>query len=467
MAEVLDDPRPLVLVVDDDLSTRQFLELHLEEMNARVILAETGKEAISALESGGIDLVLLDYVLPDLTGLEVLEQVKRLCRDAVVVVMTAHSNVQNAVEMMKEGAFHYTQKPLDLADILEEVAQATESARLRREVKLLRAARAQPYALDQLIGKSKAIEEVKSLLEKLSRNSSSTVLITGESGTGKDLAAKILHYNSDRAGGPFTNITCSALPDTLLESQLFGYERGAFTDAKESRPGLFEIGHKGTVFLDEIGDMALALQAKLLRFLEERAFLRVGGSKDVRVDVRVIAATNRNLEEAVRDGRFRSDLFYRLCVFPLEVPPLRDREGDIPLLARFYLDRFNRESGRSVREVHPDTLRKLEAYHWPGNIRELKNAIERAVLLSDRPILDDDDFVMLGPARAVSETFRLPPQGVRLEDLERALVEQALERSEGNQTKAGKLLGINRDQVRYRVEKFALDLRRYSRSGEK
>jgi transcriptional regulator with PAS, ATPase and Fis domain len=282
------------------------------------------------------------------------------------------------------------------------------------------------------------------------------VLLTGETGTGKDLAAKAIHYNGDRAAKPFINITASALPEQLLESELFGHERGAFTDARQQKRGLLETADGGTVFLDEIGEISAGLQAKLLRFREEKTFKRVGGLADIRVDVRVIAATNRNLDADVHAGKFREDLFYRLQVMPIALPPLRERTGDIPRLVNHYIDRYNREFRKRVKGASREALTMLEQYRWPGNIRELRNAIERAMLLMDREWLQLDDFTSLVRPASNESQFRLPPGGLVLEEVERQLVVQALERARGNQTRAGQLLGINRDQVRYRIEKFGL-----------
>ena len=300
--------------------------------------------------------------------------------------------------------------------------------------------------------------EIKAMLARIASSRASTVLLTGETGTGKDLAAKAVHYSSDRAAKPFVNITCSALPEQLLESELFGHERGAFTDARQQKRGLFETADGGTVFLDEIGEISAGLQSKLLRFLEEKTFKRVGGLSDVRVDVRVIAATNRNLEDEVQTGKFREDLFYRLHVMPVILPPLRDRNGDIRLLIEYYIDRFNREFRKKVRGVNADALALLEHYRWPGNIRELRNAIERGMLLVEREWLTAQDFPSLTRQSSSTWLFRLPPEGVNLEDVERQLLVQALERTSWNQTHAGHLLHINRDQVRYRIEKFGLRL---------
>jgi transcriptional regulator with GAF, ATPase, and Fis domain len=300
-------------------------------------------------------------------------------------------------------------------------------------------------------------------VRKVATSPGSTVLITGESGTGKDLIAKVIHYASSRAARPFLNITCSALPETLLESELFGHERGAFTDARQQKRGLLEQADDGTVFLDEIGEMTPALQAKLLRFLEEKTFRRVGGMADVHVDVRVVAATNKQLEEAVGSGKFRDDLYYRLNVLRIEVPPLRDRGGDIGLLAQHFVEGFAREFKRRVPGLSADAIRRLQAYGWPGNVRELRNLVERAVLLADDGLLQAGDFETLTGSGASGEkvaastgAFALPPQGVNLENVERSLVVQALERSGGNQTRAATLLGLHRDQIRYRIEKFGL-----------
>jgi DNA-binding NtrC family response regulator len=308
----------------------------------------------------------------------------------------------------------------------------------------------------RLVGESAPIRQIYQLVEKVA-STPSTVLITGESGTGKDLAAKVIHYNSERASRPFMNITCSALPEALLESELFGHERGAFTDARQQKTGLLESADGGTVFLDEIGEMVPALQAKLLRFLEEKTFKRVGGAGDIRVDVRVIAATNRDLEEAVGQGKFREDLFYRLNVLQVQLPPLREHPSDIPLLINFYIDQFNREFRKQVRGVSADALELLRGYRWPGNIRELRNAVERAMLLADGNWLEPEHFPITVARRSGDGRFDLPEEGVSLEQVERDLVTQALQRTGWNHTKAAALLGLNRDQIRYRVEKFGLE----------
>ena len=450
-------PNATVLVVDDEPLIRWSLVNRLKEEGYRTAEAGTASDAVSQ-HRDGVDLILLDFALPDANGLEVLKRVKEIDPDTLVIMLTANTEVGTAVAAMKHGAFHYANKPFDLDEVMLLVEKALETTQLRREVRTLRARQAQPYGINSIVGESEPIKSVRALLHKIGVSPASTVLLTGESGTGKDLAAKIIHYSNARAAKPFMNITCSALPETLLESELFGHERGAFTGADRQKRGLIESADGGTVFLDEIGEMVPLLQAKLLRFLEEKTFKRVGGSTDIRVDVRVIAATNRSLEEEMKKGRFREDLYYRLNVMAVPLPPLRERRDDVPLLIDHYVDAFNTEFRKKIHGVSPSAMTALIAYAWPGNVRELRNAVERAMLLAESNQLNESHFPVLSAAPGeLSAGVSLPSSGINLEGLERSLVVQALERAGWNQTRAAALLGLNRDQIRYRIEKFELE----------
>src|SRR6187399_204558 len=387
-------PQETILVVDDEQLIRRSIGKRLSAAGYTVLEAENGEVALRQA-AAGVDLAILDYRLPDLDGLAVLKRLKQIDPELLVILLTAYASVDAAVEAMKLGAYHFMNKPFDLEALAGMVEQALETTRLRREVRTLRASQAEPFSIDRIVGDSPQLREFKALLRRVAASPASTVLLTGESGTGKDLTAKVLHYSSARSGRPFVNITCSALPETLLESELFGHERGAFTDARQQKKGLLEQADGGTVFLDEIGEMTPPLQAKLLRFLEEKTFRRVGGSADVRVDVRVVAATNRNLEEEVKHGRFREDLFYRLNVLPLKLPPLRAHIDDVPALLTFYIDAFNREFKKTVRGISPAATRLLTSYGWPGNVRELRNAVERAMLLAGGELLEPADFPIM------------------------------------------------------------------------
>ena len=443
-----------VLIVDDEKLIRWSVRERLQQEGLDVVECGSAGEARKALEDA--DLILLDVGLPDANGLQLIEEFRSAAPDAPIIMLTGDSRADTAVQAMLAGAYHYVTKPVNLDELVLLCKRALETSRLRRQVRELHEKSASDYGFDHIVGNSLAIQQAKALMGKIARSPASTVLVTGESGTGKDLAAKAIHYNSDRRDGPFVNITCSALPDSLLESELFGHEKGAFTDAKTQKKGLFEQGDGGTVFLDEIGEMSPILQSKLLRVLEEKSFRRVGGNNDQKVNVRVVAATNRNLQDEVKKGGFREDLYYRLNVLTIELPPLRERVGDIPLLGEYFAQRFSVDFRKPIQGFDKDALKLLQDYPWPGNVRELRNAIERAVLLCDRDQLCREAFAAIDKPAELHADMTLPPAGVNLEKLERSLVVQALERTKGNQTQAAKLLGINRDQMRYRIEKFGL-----------
>ena len=441
-----------ILIVDDEEGIRSVLRRALEDEKHRVIEAGSGAEALERLGKS-VEMVLLDYRLPDMDGLEVLQRIKALAPGLPVVMMTGYASIDHAVTALRSGATHYVKKPLELTAVLRVVE---ELARELHPDGGDHATSANREILSAIVGESPAIAAAKDLLARVATSPASTVLITGESGTGKDLAAKALHQMSERASAPFMNITCSALPSTLLESELFGHEAGAFTDARTQKVGLLEKADKGTVFLDEIGELDLAVQGKLLRFLEDKTFRRVGGVVDIRTDVRIIAATNVDLNRAVREATFRSDLYYRLAVLTIHLPPLRDRERDIDMLVRHFIEHFNRQLKRSTRGIAPEAMALLTHHVWPGNIRELRNVMERAILLSRGPVLQPGDFQTI-PEMSSDDPLRLPPGGIDLHDLEKSLVRQAIQRTRGNRTKAGALLGLNRDQIRYRIEKYGLE----------
>ncbi|MBI4564193.1 MAG: sigma-54-dependent Fis family transcriptional regulator [Planctomycetes bacterium] len=451
-----------VLIVEDDKLIRWAIFQRLTDDGFEVREAVDHASAEAAIAQTPVDIALVDLVLPDVDGLTLLKRIQEKSPDAAVIIMTAHSSVDTAVQAMKLGAYDYLTKPFDLDELSLIVRRAAEVRALQRESsERLREAR-ERYGLQNLVSASHKMREIDAMVRKIARSEASTILLRGESGTGKDLIARAIHYESNRAAAPFMNITCTALPDTLLESELFGHEKGAFTDAKAQKKGLFELTDGGTIYLDEIGDMSPNLQAKLLRVLEDKCFRRVGGTSDIRVNVRVIAATNRNLERAIQERAFREDLYYRLNIIPMELPPLRDRPEDIPPLAALFLKQFGREFKRSFRGFTPEALDQLQRHSWPGNVRELRNVIERACLLAGADEIGTEDLLIRGAAPPPTDEtapFKLPERGLVLEEVEKNLVLQALQRTDGNQTRAAELLGITRDQLRYRMEKFGLPTR--------
>jgi DNA-binding NtrC family response regulator len=453
-----------ILVVDDERIVRRSLEHALREAGYVVSSAESVAEALRAVGVEIPSLVLLDYRLPDGTGIDVLRQLQKLAPQLPVVMITAHASIGGAVEAMKVGAYDYISKPFEVDDLLLTVERALETGRLREEVARQHAEASRTSMLSNVIAYSKPMQEVVRLIKRVATSEATTILLLGESGVGKGLLARSLHFEGKFPLRPFMHITCTALPEALLESELFGHEKGAFTDARTQKKGLFELGQGGTVFLDEIGDLSPGLQGKLLRVLEDKTFRRVGGTRDIQVSLRIIAATNRDLGAEVEAGRFRRDLYYRLKVIPLEIPPLRERVEDVLPLAQSFLQHFNREFHKSVQGFDAPANALLEAYRWPGNVRELHNTIERAVLLTDGSVLGPQDLPseirvvteVRAATAATSGNWVLPTKGVVLEELEKEFVQQALVRTRGNRTAAARLLGLNRDQIRYRIEKFHL-----------
>jgi len=458
--------QPSVLIIEDEEGVRTALARRLEMNGCHVAATTTGKEGITRLEAGPVDLVLLDYRLPDADGLTVLERIGRDWPDTLTVMMTAYTNVDLAIKAIRLGAYDYISKPFSLDEMMVVVEKALEAKRLRTEVEWFRTAQQEEFGFDRIVARDPRMLDVLNLLKNVAASEARTILLQGESGTGKDLVAKVLHYNSPRAERPFMNITCTALAETLLESELFGHERGAFTDAREKKKGLFELADGGTIFLDEIGDMPPTLQAKLLRFLEEKAFRRVGGTEDLVVDVRIIAATNKNLRDLVAHRQFREDLFYRLNIFPITLPPLRERPQDVPVLANYFVERFNAEFHKTITGIDPAAMAVMQAYDWPGNVREMRNLIERAMLLSGsgRLTIDGLPTELMTPAIVAGRESEanpeplivLGPKGVDIRKVERILVEKAIEQADGNQSRAAQLLGLSRDQLRYRLQKFGL-----------
>ena len=448
-----------ILVVDDEHLIRWSLEQNLKKQGYEVMTAGSGEDALRLLREETPDLMLLDIQLPGINGLEVLEKVKEMEEEIVVIMVTALGILETAIKAMRMGAYDYINKPFNLDELAIVIRKALETNELKREVAHLRSEQTRKYGIGNIIGQSKHMKNVLTMVEKIARSDTSTVLIQGESGTGKELIAKAIHYESSRADKPFMAINCAAVPETLLESELMGHEKGAFTDAKLLKKGLFELADGGTIFLDEIGDMTPGMQAKLLRVLEERSFRRVGGTRDVQVDVRIVSATNKDLLKAIEEKVFRNDLYYRIQVIPIYLPPLRERKDDIIPLAEHFINHFNREFAKNVKSISKMAEKFLTEYSWPGNIRELKNVIERAIILENEETLllehlPQEIVAKTGGAAASSSGFRLPPEGIDIEDVERELIRQALEISEGNQSRAAKKLSLGIDAFRYRMKKF-------------
>jgi len=456
-----------ILVVDDERSMRELLMIVLRREGHQVLLAEDGPTAVAQLEREPIDVLISDIKMPGMTGVDVLREAKRIDPDIVGIMVTAYASTETAVEALRLGAYDYLTKPFDVEELKAKVRNALERRTLRQENVLLKRALRSSSAFSNIIGRSKPMQDVFDLVETVAPTNS-TILVTGESGTGKELVARAVHTNSLRRDQAFVALNCGALPETLLESELFGHMRGAFTGAATTKKGLLEAAERGTVFLDEISEMSPMMQVKLLRVLQERRFRRVGGNEEIEADIRIIAATNRDLTRAVADGTFREDLFYRINVIPIHLPPLRERREDITPLAEHFVAKYREQMGKSVAGLSPEALRWLEAGDWPGNVRQLENVIERAVALERSALIQLSSLPAEprhkpngGESAEAADTLReLPQNGLdlprHLETQERDFVAQALKQTGGRHDKAARLLAISPRQLRYLLDKYAL-----------
>jgi DNA-binding NtrC family response regulator len=460
-----------ILVVDDEQSMRIFLTKILLQENYSVVTASSGAEAVNRVTCDEPDIILLDLRLPDMDGMAVLEKVKKILPAVPVIMVTAHGAVQSAVEAMKKGAYHYLTKPFKVEELLIMIDMALERETLRREVTHFRKQQRKERQTEYIVGNSAAMKSMHEMVERISESDSTNVLIYGESGTGKQLIAHAIHYKSRRASKPFVEINCASIPDTLMESELFGFEQGAFTDAREKKSGLLEEADGGTFFFDEIGDMSLHLQAKLLKFLDTKSLRRVGGTKEIQVDIRIIAATNQDLLAAVEQKAFRADLYYRLNVATLLLPPLRERKEDVPILTDHFMKLCSQKLSKKLEAISPQALAVLMEYDWPGNARELENVIERAAILSEDGIVHATHLPINLTRRKASVNGEFNGLAVHLEELspgngrsltdivrsvEEKLIADALRRCGGNQVQAAKLLGITRDILRYRMKQYSM-----------
>jgi DNA-binding NtrC family response regulator len=459
-----------IMVVDDQDTIRHFITRALEQEGHIVTPAPSGERGLDLFEKDPAEAVILDLKLPGMNGLEVLKRIKEIENQTIVIMVTAYGEISSAVKAMKAGAYDYIPKPIDLDHLIMSLNRALESKKLWLEIAHWRQKELLRFDFDFVVGTSKAMQDLMKVVENLAKSNNTTVLVEGESGTGKELIANMVHQLSPRKDQPFMEINCGSLPELLLESELFGHEKGAFTDAKTQKRGLFELADGGTVFLDEVGEMSLTIQVKLLRVMERMTFKRVGGTRDIKVDLRIISATNRDLAKAVKNGTFREDLYYRLKVVPLRVPPLRERREDIELIAKHFLNQYNRAFSKDFYGFSEAAIRSMREYGWPGNVRELKNVIERAVLLFEGDLIEQEHLSlgeMGGSARnrSLSEvenaiTEGIPDNGVDFDriicDIETELITKALEQSDYNQSLAARLLGISRDKLRYKVKGLGL-----------
>jgi two-component system, NtrC family, response regulator PilR len=458
-------PTARILVVDDERSMRELLAIVLKREGHEVLVAENGRSAIALLEREAVELLISDVRMPDLSGVDVLAAAQRVNPDIIGIMITAYASTESAVEALRLGAYDYLSKPFNVDELKLKVRKALERRHLQQENTLLKRALQHSHQFSNIIGRSAPMQAVFQLIQTIAPTTS-TVLVSGESGTGKELVARAIHFNSARKDRPFVALNCGALPETLLESELFGHVRGAFTGADSNKKGLIEVAEKGTIFLDEIGEMSPIVQVKLLRVLQERKFRRLGGTDEIDADIRIIAATNKDLSKLVADGRFREDLFYRINVIPVQLPPLRERLDDIPLLAEHFLAKYAAQIGRSLSGVSPEAMHRLQAYAWPGNIRELENAIERAVALESGPLVQASslpEHVQSGqePGAAGGNGEKpLPESGFDLErhvaEIEREYIAEALRQSGGVKSRAADLLGMSFRSFRYYMKKYNL-----------
>jgi DNA-binding NtrC family response regulator len=447
---------PAILIVEDEAKMRRLLELNLGDDGFSTFSAGDAETGLKLLRENHVDLVLTDLKLPGMNGLEFLQAIKHQNAALPVVVMTAFGSVETAVEAMKAGASDYVLKPFSLTEMRMVIHKELDVRNLREENRNLREALGKRFAHPNVVARSPKMQEVLATVERVAPTNA-TVLLGGESGVGKDLIARAIHEKSRRASGPFLKINSTAIPENLLESELFGFEKGAFTGAVASKPGKFELADKGTLFLDEIGDVPPVTQVKLLRVLQEREFERLGGTRTVKVDVRLIAATNRDLRAALEQGTFREDLYYRLNVVPIDIAPLRERKEDIPDLANLFISQFTGESGKPVEGITPEAMQILVNYHWPGNVRELQNIVERACALAKGNVLAPADIHLdLRPTKAAGATGGFLPDGMTLEQWEDEMVQEALRRANGNKSQAARLLGLSRNALRYRLSKIGI-----------
>lgn len=445
-----------ILVIDDEDSMCNFMEIMLAKEGYSVDSTTSPPEGISWLKQKNYDLVIADLQMPEMTGIDVLKTVKTFKAGQEFIVMTAFASVDTAIEAMKEGAADYITKPFKVDEIKLVIEKSINRTALIQENVQLKKQLQGDNSFDNFIGTSEAVVQLKKLARRVA-SSDSTVLIRGESGTGKDLIAKAIHHHSTRCGGPFVSINCAALPETLLESELFGHKKGSFTGAVKDKDGLFKVADNGTFFLDEVGNTSLAIQVKLLRVLEEKKITPVGHTQPIEVDVRLIAATNADLEEDVKAGRFRPDLFYRLNVIPITIPPLRERAEDIPLLIEHFIDRFCQKAGRPAKEIAPDALELLRGYHWPGNVRELENTIERAILLSRAPRLERADFPeRLAKSEPAGVVQQAQPSNPTLESIEKAYIHYVLTQTDGKKAEAARILGIDSSTLYRKLDRYNL-----------